>query len=79
MRPSRLWDAVFLWSAYHLEHHYFPGVPFYNLRKLNRALKPFLDGKGLPERTFGSLLWLYLVRNKAPHTDWGLPTSPRPS
>ena len=32
MRPSILWDFVFLWSNYHLEHHYFPRVPFYNLR-----------------------------------------------
>ena len=71
MRPSRLWDAAYLWSAYHLEHHYFPAVPFYNLRRLNAELRPFLDRRGLPERTFSRLLWLYLVRNKPPHADWG--------
>src|SRR5262249_29374405 len=31
VRPSWFWDFVFLWSNYHLEHHYFPRVPFYNL------------------------------------------------
>jgi beta-carotene hydroxylase len=71
MRPSRVWDAAYLWSAYHLEHHYFPAVPFYNLRRLSAELRPLLDRHGLPERTFGQLLWLYFVSNKAPHTDWG--------
>ena len=71
MRPSRLWDALYLWSTYHLEHHYFPGVPFYNLRRLNAALGPFMDRRGLGVHSFSRLLWLYLARNKAPHTDWG--------
>lgn len=72
MRRSRFWEAVFLWSHYHLEHHDFPGVPFYNLRRLNALIAPFLDRHGIPERTFPQLLYLYLVRNKAPHTDWEL-------
>jgi fatty acid desaturase len=71
MRPSRMWDAAYLWSTYHLEHHYFPGVPFYNLRRLNGALVPFMDRRGLKERSLPELLWLYMARNKAPHTDWG--------
>src|SRR5262245_61344823 len=40
MKPSRLWDFLFLYSNYHAEHHYFPGVPFYNLRKAHFALRP---------------------------------------
>lgn len=70
MRPSRLWDLLFLWSAYHLEHHYFPGVPFYNLRKLNGALRPFFERRAVPERSYRWLLWKYLVENRRPHTDW---------
>ncbi|MEW5765069.1 MAG: fatty acid desaturase family protein [Acidobacteriota bacterium] len=70
MRPSRLWDAFFLWSSYHLEHHYFPGVPFYNLRRLNAALRPFFERRALPERSYGWLLWKYLAENRAPHTRW---------
>jgi len=72
MRRSRLWEVVFLGSHYHLEHHDFPGVPFYNLRKLNALLSPFLERRGIPERRFGQILFLYLVRNKTPHTDWDL-------
>jgi len=70
MRPSRLWDLLFLWSSYHLEHHYFPGVPFYNLRRLNGALRPFFERRGVPERTYGWLLKRYFLANLPPHTDW---------
>ena len=31
MRGHWFWDFAFLNSNYHLEHHYFPGVPFYRL------------------------------------------------
>jgi fatty acid desaturase len=33
MRGHWFWDFVYLNSNYHLEHHYFPGVPFYRLPK----------------------------------------------
>jgi fatty acid desaturase len=29
MKSSWFWNAAFLYSNFHLEHHYFPGVPFY--------------------------------------------------
>lgn len=70
MRRSRLWDLLFLGSSYHLEHHYFPGVPFYRLEALNRALSPFFESRGIPERSYGWLLWKYLAENRAPHTPW---------
>jgi fatty acid desaturase len=72
VKSSWLWDAAFLWSARHLEHHAFPAVPFYRLPRLTRALSPLLDRHAVPERRFLQLLWLYLVRNRAPHSDWGL-------
>ena len=71
IRPSPLlWDRVYLWSNYHLEHHYFPRVPFYNLPKLHRALGGFFDERGIRPRRYGGLLWDWLVRNRVPHTDW---------
>ena len=69
-RPSWFWDYAYLFSNYHLEHHYFPRVPFYNLPRLHRALRPFYDSVGLEARGYGDLLWHYLVLNRAPHTNW---------
>ena len=46
LKPSRFWDFWYLSSAYHLEHHYFPGVPIYKLRRLHFALRPFFDEIG---------------------------------
>ena len=43
MRGHWFWDFAFLNSNYHLEHHYFPGVPFYRLPRLQRALVPFYE------------------------------------
>lgn len=73
MRRSLFWDWAFLLSSYHLEHHYFPGVPLYNLRRLNRALTPFFARRGIPERSYGWLLWGWLARNRPPHADWAAP------
>jgi fatty acid desaturase len=70
MKPSWFWDFAYLWSNYHLEHHYYPGVPFYNLPSLHKALKPFFRQKGMVPQTYGSLLYRYLVHNKKPHTNW---------
>ena len=71
MRPSPfLWDRIFLWSNYHIEHHYFPKVPFYHLPALHRSLQSFFDKHGMRKRTYGGLLWDWLVRNKTPHTRW---------
>jgi fatty acid desaturase len=74
LRPSPwLWDRVYLWSNYHLEHHYFPRVPMYNLPALHRALGGFFEARGIKPRTYGGLLWDWLVRNRAPHTNWRAP------
>jgi fatty acid desaturase len=74
LRPSPLlWDRLFLWSNYHLEHHYFPRVPCYRLPALRRALDPFFAARRVPARTYGGLLWDWFVGNRVPHTDWSLP------
>src|SRR5512140_930057 len=77
MARSRFWDVVWLWSSYHLDHHYFPTVPFYRLRELNAALAPFFEREGVRERRYRGLLWDWFVRNRAPHTDWS-DTGPAP-
>ncbi len=76
--PSRFWDIAFLWSNYHLEHHYFPRVPFYKLRRLHFALRPFYQERGLVPVTYSRLLWNWFVLNKTPHTKWSSADSPGP-
>jgi fatty acid desaturase len=70
--PSRWWDFWYLFSAYHLEHHYFPGIPFYNLRRLHFALRPFFDSIGWKPTTYRRLFYAWIFENKTPHTDWHL-------
>jgi len=79
MKPSRVWDFLFVYSNYHAEHHYFPNVPFYNLRKLHLRLVPLYDRLGLQRHTYREIVWQWFVRNRAPHTDWdeaNAPTGP---
>jgi fatty acid desaturase len=80
MRPSRMWDFLFLSSNYHLEHHYFPRVPFYNLRKAHMRLRPLYATLGLKAHTYREIVWQWFVLNRAPHTNWertsGIPSHP---
>jgi len=79
MKPSRIWDFLFVYSNYHLEHHYFPRVPFYNLRKTHMRLRPLYASLGLKSHTYREIVWQWFVLNRAPHTDWeqaGAPTGP---
>lgn len=70
MRSHWFWNAVFLDSNLHLEHHYFPGVPFYRLPALQRALTPFFERRGFRWQSYRGLLRGWLVENRAPHTNW---------
>jgi len=78
MRPSHLWDFLFLYSSFHLEHHYFPRVPFYNLRRLHLRLQPLHARLGLVPHTYRQILWQWFVQNRAPHTDWTAPAGDPP-
>lgn len=73
-RSPLLWDVLFLWSNYHLEHHTFPGVPCYRLPALRRALDPYFAAHGAPSRTYLGLLRDWFLGNRVPHTDWSGPT-----
>jgi fatty acid desaturase len=70
VKGSWFWDAAFLYSNYHLEHHYFPGVPFYNLPRLQRLLGPFYEKRGITAHGYGELLWGWFVLNRRPHSLW---------
>lgn len=70
MKGSWFWDYAYLFSNYHLEHHYFPGVPFYNLPRLQKLLMPFYEKRGMATHGYGELVWQYLVLNRKPHTKW---------
>jgi fatty acid desaturase len=79
MKGHWFWDFAYLNSNYHLEHHYFPGVPFYRLPQLQRALVPFYERKGMRWMTYGKLVRGWIVDNRAPHTDWSKADAPSAS
>ncbi|MCB1035136.1 MAG: fatty acid desaturase [Acidobacteria bacterium] len=64
------WHFLMVWSNFHLEHHYYQRVPFYNLKKLNRALHPFFLKTGIPNRSYRELLWGWFAHNFRAHTRW---------
>ena len=72
LRSHWFWNFAFLTSNLHLEHHYFPGVPFYHLPALQRALGPFYARKQMRWQTYRGLLYGWIVENKRPHSDWSL-------
>ena len=76
MKPSRIWDFLFLYSNYHAEHHYFQSVPFYNLRRLHMRLVPLYARLGVKRRTYREIVWQWFVLNRAPHTDWDQASAP---
>jgi fatty acid desaturase len=72
IRGHWFWDWCFLNSNYHLEHHYFPGVPMYRLPRLQRELRPFYERHAMSWTNYGRLVRGWLVDNRAPHTNWDL-------
>jgi len=68
-----VWHFLYLWSNFHIEHHYYQRVPFYRLRQLNRDLQQFYTKTGLRNRTYSEMLWGWFVLNKEAHTDWEIP------
>jgi fatty acid desaturase len=70
MKPSRIWDFLFVYSNYHAEHHYFQSVPFYNLRRVHMHLRPLYGRLGIKRHTYREIVWNWFVMNRAPHTDW---------
>ncbi|MGZ7041243.1 MAG: fatty acid desaturase family protein [Thermoanaerobaculia bacterium] len=76
VKGSWYWDSLFLYSNYHIEHHYFPSVPFYNLPRLQKLLMPFYAKRGFTAHGYGELLWNWLVLNRKPHSNWDVVAAP---
>ncbi len=68
--PHPVWDFLFLWSNLHLEHHYYPRVPFYRLARLHATLRPLYRDRGMRPRGYGQILRMWFVENRVPHTEW---------
>jgi fatty acid desaturase len=47
---NRLVSFLMLNLNYHLEHHLFPGVPWYNLPRIHKLLKPMYESRGAEVR-----------------------------
>jgi beta-carotene hydroxylase len=47
--PSRLLNWLIMGQNYHLIHHLWPSIPWYNYEKAYYATKPLLDAKGSPQ------------------------------
>jgi len=76
VRANLFWRIAFLNSSYHLEHHYYPGVPLYRLYGLHRLLQPFFRHRGMEGRGYAQLLWGWLVLNRKPHSNWRAASGP---
>ena len=70
MKPSRLWDFLFVYSNYHLEHHYFPRRAVLQPAEGPHAPAAPLRPLGIKPHTYREIVWQWFVQNRAPHTNW---------
>jgi len=70
MLSHPVWNQVYLYSNLHLEHHYFPGVPCYNLPKLQKRLRSFYESKNMVAMGYGKLLYGWILQNRKAHSLW---------
>jgi fatty acid desaturase len=70
VKSSWFWNFWFLYSNFHLEHHYFPGVHFYNLHRVHQLLQRFYARRSMKAYSYSELVYRYIILNEAPHTDW---------
>ena len=73
------WNWIFVYSNFHLEHHYLIGVPAYNLPRMQAKLWPFYEAIGHRPMGFGEILYHWFVRNRTPHTNWTEDEGPDPA
>lgn len=72
LRSHPIWNWVFIYSNLHMEHHYYPGVPCYNLPKLQAHLSHFYAKKNMQPMTYGRLIRGWIWDNRAPHSYWAV-------
>ena len=70
VKGSVFWNFIFLYSNFHLEHHYFPGIPFYNLGRVHNLLKHFYKSRGMKAYGYAELFFRYIILNRPPHSNW---------
>jgi fatty acid desaturase len=70
VKSSWFWNFSFLYSNFHVEHHYFPGIPFYNLARVHKILQPFYRSRGMKAYGYAELFYRYIILNNSPHSDW---------
>ncbi|MFN0204805.1 MAG: fatty acid desaturase family protein [Planctomycetota bacterium] len=70
VKANPFWRVAFLNSSYHLEHHYYPGIPLYNLHQSHLLLREFYKKRGMQAVGYSQLLWGWIVKNGKPHTNW---------
>jgi fatty acid desaturase len=70
---SCFWNNI----NYHIGHHAYSGVPWYNLRKMHAAMLPEIEAQGAEvEQSYGPILWRAIVggpesvqRNETNHAE----------
>lgn len=70
VKANPFWRVAFLNSSYHLEHHYYQGVPLYNLHQTHLLLRKFYEHRGMRAVNYSQLIWGWIVKNGRPHTNW---------
>jgi len=65
-----IWRWLFVNSNHHIEHHYYPRVPHYNLPKLNSLLRPFFEKNSIEDRSYTYLISGWFGKNYVAHSDW---------
>lgn len=48
--PSRIMNWLIMGQNYHLVHHLWPSIPWFEYKPAYEAMKPLLDAKGSPQR-----------------------------
>lgn len=70
IQSNLITNNIFAYSNLHLEHHYFPRVPCYNLPKLQSCLYPLYQKHGIKSKKYSWLLYQWFILNQEPHTNW---------
>ena len=68
-----VWHFLFLWSNFHIEHHYYQRIPFYNLKTLNPQIAGLLrQNPAQKPLLHGHAMGLVCAQQRSPHRLGGL-------
>lgn len=68
-RAGPFLSALSLWNTgdAHIVHHLFPNIPWYRIPAALRAIRPYLDAAGIPERRSLLAIWKGWLVDGRPH------------